>query len=178
MRALVLGSSAMLLSACGPTPTGYVEPQGDPVHVYSVTVDTGETLVAQPGQGYGVFVEYAAGGEWHVFTTCDADVTGYSCAWDLIASVDGTETLAVTDQTDLEAPDKVLRIDPAAVRLVFQTDSDTDGVRLTGTPGEPLSLDLEWDGPFAASSTLSWFGGGAVHTGAPSDPVDLTPTAP
>lgn len=178
MRALLLGSSVLWLSACGSTPTGYSQPQGDPVHVYSVNIDTGETLVPQPGQGYGVFVEYATGGDWHVFTTCDADVTGYSCAWDLIASVDATETLKVTDQTELEAPDKVLPINGSAVRLVFQTDSDTDGVHLSGTAGEPLSLDIEWDGPFAASSTVSWFGEGAVHTGAPSDPVDLMPTAP
>jgi hypothetical protein len=177
MRIAVL-ASALLFVGCGPTPTGYVQPQADPVQVFAVDVDTGETLEGHPGQGYGVFVEYAAGGDWHLWTTCDSDVTGYACRWDLIASVDATSTLEVTDKTELEAPDQVLRIHQGAVRLVFQTDSDTDGVRLAATPGEPLSLDLEWDGPFIPSSTLSWFGGGAVHSGAPSNPVDLMPTTP
>ena len=177
---IAMFAASLVLAGCDSAPSDFIEPTLDPVEVFSVNVDTGATLAAdaEPGKTNGVFVEYATGGAWHVFMTCDSDVSGYACGWDVIASVDPTETLTVTDQTELEADDKVLRVDKGAVRLYFQTDSDTDGVRLTAPPGSPLSLDLIWNGPVDPASTVQWVSGGTVHTGVPSNPVDFTPKTP
>src|SRR5258707_778191 len=34
-----------------------------------VVIDTDQTVNSQPGQGVGLFVEYATGGHWHVYAT-------------------------------------------------------------------------------------------------------------
>src|SRR5262245_14485074 len=49
----------------------------------TVEVDTGRTLNAAPGEGIGVFVEYAAGGRWHIWWTCDTLQTSASCNFQL-----------------------------------------------------------------------------------------------
>jgi 2-amino-4-hydroxy-6-hydroxymethyldihydropteridine diphosphokinase len=52
-----------------------------------VDVDTGKVMSATPGDGVGVFVEYAAGGKWHVWWTCDTNVSQQSCGMDVRISV-------------------------------------------------------------------------------------------
>jgi hypothetical protein len=53
-----------------------------------VVVDSDRTMNAAPGEGVGVFTEYASGGHWHVWWTCDTAKTGQSCAFDVSAHVD------------------------------------------------------------------------------------------
>jgi len=161
----------------GYVPIGAYDPATSNILVESI--DTGEHLDATPGKGAGVFVEYDAGGNWHIFATCDTDTPqsgGYSCAWDLVASVDPALDLTVVDQADLEASDAVYRLDKGALRLVFQTDVDTDGVRLSAPSGKELSLDVVLDGSHDAS-LVSWVSKQTVQTGT-SDPVDFAPTSP
>ena len=53
-----------------------------------VVVDADKTMNAAPGDGVGVFVEYATGGHWHLWWTCDTTKTGQSCAFDVSAHVE------------------------------------------------------------------------------------------
>lgn len=176
------------LAACGsPSPDGYYLQPVDSPTLLSMDIDTGAELGSDPGKGVGVFVQYKAGGEWLVWTTCDTTSSGYLCGFDIVASVKSAETLAVEDQSaDLEAPDRVVVVDQGAVRLVLQTGADTDGVWLKAPAGVALELDVELDGgpPVTCDEAgncgniVSWPHGGAVQNGAPSNPVELVPTAP
>src|SRR6185295_8574160 len=64
-----------------PTP-----PAGPAPSVQNAPIDTGAALDTQPGQGAGVFIEYAAGGKWHLFTSCDTVKSGFGCIWDIIVT--------------------------------------------------------------------------------------------
>src|SRR5262245_53008903 len=52
----------------------------------AVTIDTDQTMTAGPGDGTGLFVEYAAGGHWKIWLTCDTNKTGQACPFDVTAS--------------------------------------------------------------------------------------------
>lgn len=175
----ILAATAALSSvACGDDGGGYRPPYDGPTNVLSVDIDTDAQLTAEGGKGAGLFVEYAAGGKWHVFAACDTTQSGYDCTWDVVASIPSTkQALAVPDQTGLDADDSVIRVDKGAVRLFFRTTTELDAVRMTAPAGEPLQLDVILDGLHDAS-LVSWVGGGAVHVQAPSDPVTFVPTAP
>jgi hypothetical protein len=175
--AFITAGLGLALAACSGGSGGYVPPVAEPGLVQTVGVDTGEQLVPNPGGGAGVFVEYAAGGTWHVFTTCDTTQSNFTCGWDLVASIDRSASLSVTEQAEVDKGDQVLRVDKGAVRLLFDTAMDVDGVHLSAPPGKSLELDVILDGNHDAS-LVSWVTGGAVHLGAPSDPIQFAPTAP
>src|SRR5690242_1712082 len=59
-------------------PPGSTSPPG-PTGPMLVDVDTDQTMNAVGGDGVGVFVEYAKGGHWHVWWTCDTNKTQESC---------------------------------------------------------------------------------------------------
>src|SRR5882672_3572150 len=44
-------------------------------------VDTDQTLNANPGEGVGIYAEYATGGHWYIWWTCDTnqDATHRPC---------------------------------------------------------------------------------------------------
>jgi hypothetical protein len=48
------------------------------------TIDTDRTIAIDAGQGAGVYIEYAAGGHWHVRTSCDSDKQDTVCKWDVL----------------------------------------------------------------------------------------------
>jgi hypothetical protein len=70
-----------------------VDPSGGPVVTTPSTstsellvdVDTNQVMTATGGGGVGVFVEYKAGGHWHVYWTCDSTVnpSASTCDFDL-----------------------------------------------------------------------------------------------
>jgi hypothetical protein len=156
-------------SACPGAPTDKVQ---------TVSIETGEMLTADPGQGAGVFVEYAAGGAYHVFSTCDTSTSGFDCQWAMIASIDPTLSLTFKDDGDLESDDSITRVDKGAVKLLFNSGADFDGAVLTVPPGEKLRLNVMLDGCYT-SNLVSWISNGTtVQNGAPTDPVDFVPTSP
>src|SRR5262245_54525286 len=80
-------------------------PPDDPVEPLAVAIDADAVLSAKPGDGVGLFVEYAAGGRWRIWTTCDTTTSGVSCNFEAAVSVDiKSEILSVTGE-DLEAGD-------------------------------------------------------------------------
>jgi hypothetical protein len=59
---------------------------------------------------------------------------------------------------------------------VSRTGQDLDGFSFQTEPGAPIELDVLLDnGP--GNRYLFWVGDGALHSGAPSNPIDLIPSA-
>jgi hypothetical protein len=159
-------------------------PLGD---VAELTIDAGEGLVLDPGEGIGVGVEYGGDGRWALTLVCDTNLSGAACFFDVLITSDGSSQ-GVDDVTasDLESGDEVFSPDPFAVELRAATDTATDGVTFTTSPGATVRLsallydpvlgsDVDWnDDP----RVISWVGSGAIHRGAPTNPVDLTPNRP
>lgn len=142
-------------------------PDPDP-SVAQVPVDEGATMDATPGDGVGVFVEYQGEGDWRVWTTCDSNVTGYECAFDVYLSgtslrVAGTQGLEGLDDID-ESGDEV--------HLRFDTDFDTDGVFITTSSA--LRAEVYVDGTPDVRFVF-WVEDGQILQGAPSNPVDFGP---
>jgi hypothetical protein len=182
------GSGLLVLSlACvepDPRHDGYVEASD---RVERLTIDAGEQLELQAGVGVGVALEYAGDGQWRVATVCDTALSDEPCAFDLLVSSDESEDGITTfEGVDLEAGDVVRAPDPFAVQLEWVTDVDQDALELRTQPGATVRLsallyDPNVDSAFDWSHDpriISWVGGGAVHQGAPSNPVDLTPDSP
>ena len=146
--------------------------QGD---IESATIDTDQLLDVEPGAGAGAFIEYDAGGTYHVTTSCDFD-QGSACNWDIVVTpLDDAALLGVTP-VDLESDDSVTIGSGNQVRLVALTARDFDGFSFQTDPGAAIEVDALLDNG-AANRYLFWVGDGALHSGAPSNPVDLVPSA-
>ena len=144
-----------------PPPTPYVE---------AVSIDEGAQIQAEPGDGVGVFVEYQGAGLWRVWTTCDTDVSGADCAFDLY--LDGAG-LDASIAEDLEGNDELEeREDSLYVSLL--TAADTDGVVVQLAEDSPLRVEVWLDGALD-ERFVSWISGGQVQTYPPSNPVDFVP---
>jgi hypothetical protein len=147
------------------------------VDVISATIDTGATLAEiEPGRGAGAFVEYASGGRWHVYTACDTELSSYGCTWDIIVSVDSDNSLDKLEEDQLEASDYLDWSGPNSARLVTSTTYDFDGFYVNATEGAPLRVDVYLDDE-PAPRYIYWVGDGALHRGAPENPIDLIPSA-
>jgi hypothetical protein len=155
--------------------------------VAELTIDAGEALVLAPGEGIGVGVEYAGDGLWAVTTVCDTSLSDADCFFDVLITSDGSAAgVGAVTASDLESEDDFFFPDPFAARLDFVTGADADGATFTTSPGATVRLsallydpvrDSEYD--WAEDPRLiSWVGGGAIHRGAPTNPVDLTPNRP
>ncbi len=141
------------------------------------TVDTDATIAGvTPGQGAGAFVEYASGGSWHVFTSCDTSVSGYSCGWDIIVDADGGITDFSADRLEQSDTEWVDWGDQGTVRMVATTGYDVDGFYFTTQAGATSRIDVYLDGE-PAPRFIYWVGDGGLHRGAPSNPIDLAPSA-
>jgi hypothetical protein len=163
----------------------YYEQPSD--RVEQLTIDAGEQLVLEAGAGVGVGLEYAGDGQWRLATVCDTALSDESCVFDLLVSSDGSnDGITTFEGVDLEADDVVRAPDRFALQLEWVTDVDQDALEFRTQPGATVRLSallydptvdsaLEWsDDP----RIISWVGGGAVHRGAPSNPVDLAPDRP
>lgn len=151
-----------------------VPPPSQPSEVpITVDIDTGATLTVEPGEGVGVFVEHRGAGEWRISTSCDTNFSGYACGFQLnLVALD----LTVLETEELESDDVVTQ----GSDLVYfdpTTAFDHDGIVLEAEPGAGLRLEVFLDGQSEPRFTY-WIGGGILHTGAPSNPVDFRPVEP
>lgn len=138
-------------------------------------IDTDEALDVDPGMGAGVFIEYESGGAYRVTTSCDADEGG-PCSWDiLVTPLDGASVRSLTP-IDLESNDSVSLVQGSSARLIATTGNDFDGFTLETDPGAPIRFDALLD-EWCANRYFFWMGDGALHGGAPSNPLDLFPSA-
>jgi hypothetical protein len=158
----------------------YYDPDGYPDdppglfcgEVEQATIDADEVLEVEPGVGAGTFVEYEADGTYHITTSCDSPESG-ECFWDiLVTPLDDASVLGLSP-LDLESDDTV-GIEGNSVRFVAYTDTDFDGFTLQTDPGAGLRVDALLD-EACGNRYLFWVGDGALHSGAPSNPIDLIP---
>ena len=136
-------------------------------------IDADEALDVEPGAGAGAFIEYESGGTYHITTSCDAVESG-ECYWDiLVTPLDNAPVLALSP-LDLEDDDSLSLAQASSVRLLAYTDTDFDGFTLQTDPGTALRFDVLLD-QGCGNRYLFWVGDGALHSGAPSNPIDLIP---
>lgn len=156
---------------------------GDPRHdlllveeePFYATVDADRTLTTPLGEGAGLFVEYARGGRWTFWTSCDTGVTGLVCGFELTAYPRGG--IVAVDGIDLEPGDVVDVAGDGTLRWTTTTALDSDAIEVVAAPGALLDLELRLDGVIDPSY-LVWFGNGVVRHGAPRSPVVFQPDAP
>ncbi|MEO7112741.1 MAG: hypothetical protein ABI183_20005 [Polyangiaceae bacterium] len=188
--ALFVIASATFAIACSDgrseQPYGYGSP--DPLPSTStpssatpilVDVDTGKTMNAAPGDGVGIFVEYAAGGQWHVWWTCDTNKTSESCAFNIkIAAKTGLmSNLALSGAVQ---GDSLLQSDDHTLSAVTSTTSNAVDVKFTGDPGGTIEIEAAVGG-IDDSSFFFFVQNGTVnggYSGTLSDPLRFEGTAP
>ncbi|NUP04431.1 MAG: hypothetical protein HOW73_00030 [Polyangiaceae bacterium] len=138
--------------------------------IASVGIDEGATLDADPGYGAGVFIESYGYGEWDIWTTCDTEITGYECQYDVFVSGGGLE---FNTDIDLEGND-FIEEDFERVHIGMDTDYDTDGASLYAYDGEPLIIEVWLDGR-ADGSLVFWVENGEIWQGLPTNPTQFVP---
>lgn len=149
-----------------PPPTGTIE---------QATIDVDQLLDAEPGEGAGAFIEYESGGNYHVTTSCDV-ASGVDCLWDIVVTPLNGAPIFTISPFDLETDDSLTFGEVNRLRLIAYTGDDFDGFDFQTEPGAAIEVDAFLDDG-AANKFLFWVGDGAVHNGAPSNPVDLVPSA-
>ncbi|MEP7053102.1 MAG: hypothetical protein ABJB12_22240 [Pseudomonadota bacterium] len=143
--------------------------------IESSTIDVDRQIEIEPAGGAGVYVEYAAGGHWHVRTSCD---TGRGpCAWDVLVSPDDGHVLSNLVPEALESNDSLHKYAnaPGTWQLNANTSSDLDGFTFDSDPGAAVQIDALLDGTCAVGY-FYWVGDGALHSGSPSNPLILVPS--
>jgi hypothetical protein len=141
--------------------------------VEQATVDADEALEVEAGVGAGVFIEYEVDGSYHITTSCDFLESG-ECFWDILATPLDDALVLGLSPLDLESDDAV-GIEGNSVRFVAYTDTDFDGFTLETDAGVGLRVDVLLD-EACGNRYLFWVGDGALHSGAPSNPIDLIPS--
>jgi len=150
-----------------------------PAEPVQTAIDTDRQIEVQPGEGAGVFIEYATGGHWLLRTTCDTLKNNTPCAWDVIITPEDGRSISKAVGEDLEAgTDSVGTYPeyPRSYQLVTETNGDVDGIRFDTEPGTAIAVDAFLDGT-CALPYFFWVGDGAAHGGSPSNPLVLIPTA-
>lgn len=186
---LALGGIAAGLSGCfwggssEPPPPVVVEeppvvepPVLDTPKQVAITPD--KTLQADAGEGVGIFVEYATGGHWHVWTACDTNRSKLACDFEIFAIPEkGAKISNVQAAEALEAGDSADELSDGSAHLSASTSAEFDGMTFDATPGALVELEIYFDG-IPDPHIIFWYGNDTLHTGAPTDPIDFIPDAP
>lgn len=128
----------------GPSASATAAPPASNPAPMLVEVDTDQTMTAEPGAGVGVFVEYGAGGRWHVWWTCDTSTTGQSCDFAISATV-APGTLSNLDASQL-AGGMVATPTGARVDARVTTSSQVHGLTFATNPGAVLTVQASVGG--------------------------------
>jgi hypothetical protein len=165
----------------GPEPSASVDAGGGPSeYPILAPVDTNLTMTAAPGQGVGVFTEYASGGNWTVWWTCDSlvDTQNPPCQFDVKISVQTGSILAPTTN-GFQSTD-TFTSSAAQIEAVTTTSTASDGLTFQTAPGAAITLSAtvggQYDGRF-----IFFVEGGKVDdgfTGTVTDPILLKGSTP
>jgi hypothetical protein len=143
-----------------------------------VQVDTDQTMSATGGDGVGVFVEYAKGGHWHVWWTCDTNQTSQSCDFSVTASA---ASGAVSNVDSSQLPGGFLTTpNPGEIDLHSTTTTEVDGVRFDTAPGTVLTVRASV-GSLTDGAFLFFVQGGKLNggfSGKLTNPLQFEPTVP
>jgi hypothetical protein len=161
------------------------EPEPAPVTVPAPTLDTPQQVAITPnktlqnaaGDGVGIFVEYATGGHWHVWTTCDTNQSKVACNFEAFAIPGKGAKISNVQPETLESGDVAEELTDGSAHLSASTSTEFDGMTFDATPGAVVELEVYFDGK-PDSRVVYWYGSDTLHTGAPTDPVDFLPDAP
>ncbi len=166
----------------GPAPSGSgssgTASNGAPI---LVVVDTNKTMTATPGDGVGIFTEYASGGHWHVWWTCDTSSPNgshQSCAFDVQASVQSGSVSNV--KADNLSDRDALTDDPQNVHATSTTSTTVQGVFFDTKPGASIVLRGSISG-VADASYFFFVQDGVVNGGFQgklSNPLELQGSIP
>jgi hypothetical protein len=195
VAAVCLGAASAGMVGCdgghdhfhGGGPGGFAggPPSGTPDQV---TIDTGATLNATAGTGVGVFVQYATGGHWTVFTSCDTNTPTnpdhVACNFDVIVTgLTRDVTLSNPEGQNLSPGDIVEIQQDGSLHLGTTTSTGLDGFTFDAPQGAGIELAIYLDGSAYDSQGnpnarfIYWIGKGVLHDGSPTNPVDITPSA-
>ena len=155
-------------SGPAPSPSPTAPAPTTPTPAPKLSIDTGRTLTAQPGEGAGVFVTYAGGGHWQIAWTCDTYASARSCSFDL--SVAARQIGAVTP-TPAGA---IIASDASSFRARTTTGATLDSVSFDTDPGGSIVVSSTLNG--APTPDLVFFVSNGKLATAPSDPVEFVPT--
>jgi hypothetical protein len=158
-------------------------PDTTPPHVLdtdpkTVVIDPDKALQQDPGDGAGVFVEYATGGHWHVWTSCDTNHSKAICNFTAFLTVDSGGQISNVQEESLETDDRAtLDTAESSVELNVHTSAEFDGVTFDATPGARVQLEVYLDND-PDPRLVYWVGADVLHQGAPTDPINFEPVAP
>jgi hypothetical protein len=151
---------------------------GNGAAIQQASLDTDATLSVKGGAGAGVFVQYASGGHWDVYTSCDYATSGAPCSFDVILSApDATATLSNPKGQALGGSDQAVLNADGTISLITMTTTALDGVTFDADAGATVQVDMTLDG-VDHPELLDWVSGGKVVLGASANPVDFIPTEP
>lgn len=143
-----------------------------------VVVDTDQTMTADPGQGVGVFIEYATGGKWLIWWTCDTARTGQDCDFSVSATA-ATGTISNIDATYL-AGGYLTTPTPSRVDAKIKTSNETHGISFETVPGGVITVEASV-GAVKDGSFLFFVQDGKVNggfSGALTNPLQLQGKTP
>ncbi len=106
-----------------------------------VDVDADKTMNARPGEGVGVFVEYASGGHWHVWWTCDTNVNpqgALTCDFVVSASVTQGAITLVKAEAGSGATNSMSKQELHASTV---TGAELHGLYFDTDPGATITLE-------------------------------------
>jgi hypothetical protein len=172
------GLTGLLLTiSCALHHGGQNEPQpsGEPL---TVVVDTNQTMNAQGGQGVGIFVQYAAGGHWHVFWACDTSLSGLPCDYKI--TITGT-SIASPKAAQFEQTDALDSATPDQLVATTHVTTGIDAVDFDAAPGTDLKIDSTMSG-IRSGEFFFFVQNGQVNGNFPSDkltdPLIFEPSTP
>jgi hypothetical protein len=132
-----------LIVACVVEGGSQQKPQPSPAQPLTVVVDTGQTMNVQGGQGVGVFVEYAPGGHWHVFWSCDTALSGLPCDFQITMS---GQSLSNVTQSSFATTDAVQSSSSSTLAVTAHTTTGTPGINFDAAPGTDVTVDMTVSG--------------------------------
>jgi hypothetical protein len=145
-----------------------------------VDIDTDKTMNAKPGEGVGVFAEYAAGGHWHIWWTCDTNVnTAGPLTCDFSVHVNVTQG---TIGLKADAPAGASHLAPSAQELDLDTTTGAEvhGFTFDTDAGAVITLEAtiggQHDGRYFFFVQNGQVNGG--FTGTLTDPLMLEGNKP
>jgi hypothetical protein len=182
---LTLGLVAFTLLACGDHDHdhGNIGPN-DNTQPMAVVVDTNQTMTPSTSQGFGgegigVFVEYHAGGHWHVYWACDTTLSGSPCSFSVTATVaDGSIANATSSQ--FSGNDNMTSTSSQISASTFTT-TQVDTVDFDTTPGDQVTINAVVAGLPQDGSFFFFVQDGVVngnYTGPLTDPLIFEPSTP
>lgn len=186
MRPLAFLTAVVLLAplamACGPSssnnnynppPVATTPPTVQPL---TVVIDTDQTMTAVGGDGVGVFVEYAQGGHWHLWWTCDTTRSGLTCGF----SIDGNAELGSGGIRNLSG-DPAAQLNGGALAIASTTAYEVHEITFDTSAGTKLTLNARVQGIEPSTSFFFFVQDGKINGGFQgrlTNPLIFQPSSP